>query len=90
VQWFLIGGGAIAVALAAGAAVVDRRARRRGHRIRSGVSMWGDVRESRRDARAYESQLGTVPPDVSWTAYARKDRRGGTSEVGEDESVADL
>jgi hypothetical protein len=68
----------IAVGLALGAIMVvallvDRRSRRRGHRLRGGGAMWEkEVREHRRDVRASDA-VGHIDRDRSWT---RERRRG--------------
>jgi hypothetical protein len=67
----------IAVAVVVGLGVlaawmVDRRARRRGHRLRGGGSMWRDeVREHRRDVKAGDAQ-GYMDSDRSWTRDKRR------------------
>jgi hypothetical protein len=67
------------IAVAVGVAVVlvaawiwDRRARRHGHRLRRGSSIWRDeVREHRRDIRAADSQR-FMNRDRSWTRDRRR------------------
>ena len=47
--------------------IADRRARRHGHRLRRGASMWRDeVREHRRDVRAGDAQ-DFINSDRTWT-----------------------
>jgi hypothetical protein len=64
---------AVLVGLAlVGAWIVDRRDRRRGHRLRRSRPMWRDeVREHRRDVRAAENQQ-YMNPDRSWTRDRRR------------------
>jgi hypothetical protein len=64
---------AVVVGLAlVGAWIVDRRDRRRGHRLRRSGSMWRDeVREHRRDARADENQK-SMNSDHSWMRDRRR------------------
>jgi hypothetical protein len=59
--------GAIVAALLLFGAVVDVRARRRGGRIRDGYGMSRDVRDARRDVRAWEQgAVGQGGDDLSW------------------------
>ena len=73
---FLIGVIVVLTALFVGAALIDRKARRRGVRLdSSGLSR--DLREMRRDVRAWNR--GTTgnagEHDVSWMKHFRRSRR---------------
>ncbi|MGH3802835.1 MAG: hypothetical protein ACRDTD_22455 [Pseudonocardiaceae bacterium] len=49
------------------AAWIDWKARRSRSRIRDGTAVWRDVRDARRDARAWEAgSLGHSGEDTSW------------------------
>lgn len=72
--WFV--GGFIMVLLTFGA-VVDWRARRRGHRFRDGAEISREARQYRRDMRAWErGSLGHSGEDLTWTWQHRRGRRG--------------
>jgi len=58
--------------LAAGAA--DRRARRRGHQLRSGGDIFRDAWEHGRDTEA-SGEIGHMNRDHSWTSRARRTER---------------
>lgn len=75
-MWWLVGG--FIVVLLAYGAVVDWRARRRGHRFRDGAEISREARQNRRDIRAWERGLpGHRGEDVSWTWHHRRGKRGG-------------
>ncbi len=58
--------------LVLGAWMVDRRGRRRGHRLRGSGSMWrDDVREHRRDVRAGDAQ-DFMNSDRAWMRDKRR------------------
>lgn len=53
-------------------ALLDRRARRRGHMLRSASGIFRTSRENKRDARVFDSTHGLISQDVSWTAWSRR------------------
>lgn len=58
------------------AVAYDRRLRRRGHRFRDSAALTAEMRESRRDMRAWDrGSQGNSGVDLSWTAEGRR-RRG--------------
>jgi len=67
--WLGIG---LVLALVLGAArAIDRRARRRGHHIRSGGDMSSAALEQRRDTVASDG-IGHLNSDRSWTSRSRE------------------
>ncbi|GGQ00262.1 hypothetical protein GCM10010187_15030 [Actinomadura coerulea] len=72
-MWWLILG-FFALLLAYGV-IFDRRLRRRGHRLRDGAALRGEMRENRRDMRAWDrGSQGNSGADLSWTDEARRRR----------------
>jgi hypothetical protein len=67
----VIGIVAVLGAVLLAAAIFDRRARARGHRLR-GVGSWYAVREARRDSRAGHAE-SWLNSDNDWTAGHRRD-----------------
>ncbi|AQT73981.1 hypothetical protein B1K54_22135 [Streptomyces sp. fd1-xmd] len=68
-MWFFLAPLVLIVVLACW---VDWRARRRRGRVRDGTAMWRDVRDARRDARAWEAgSLGHSGEDTSWMRRRR-------------------
>jgi hypothetical protein len=67
--WLGIGLVIALVLLAAGA--TDRRARRRGHHVRSGGDIFRDAREHNRDVEA-GGEVGHMNQDHSWTSHSRR------------------
>ncbi|MFE7182801.1 hypothetical protein [Streptomyces erythrochromogenes] len=68
-MWFFLAPLVLIVVLACW---VDWRARRRKGRIRDGTAMWRDVRDARRDARAWEAgSVGHSGEDTSWMRRRR-------------------
>ena len=66
--FFVLGAGVVAM-LAYGA-MVDRRARRRGRWSRDGAAMSREVRDARRDARAWDAgSVGHSGEDLSWMKH---------------------
>ena len=65
--WFWLGIGLVLVA----ARATDRRARRRGHRLRSGGDMSSAALEQLRDTVASDG-MGHLHSDRSWTARSRE------------------
>jgi hypothetical protein len=63
---------ALALLLVAGW-LMDRAVRRRGSRVTYSGDVWGEVRESRRDAEVVSpfAERG----DYSWTSWSRRNRR---------------
>jgi len=81
--WFWATVGAILVVVIAVAVLMDHRGRKQGHRLRSGRDMWLDVRETVRDVHVAGGNPIAAGGNVAWTAYARKNSRGGKSEAGD-------
>jgi hypothetical protein len=82
--WFWAAVGAIAAAGLGAAALLDRRARKQGHRLRGSGRMWLDVRENKRDVRAVDHVQSAATGPLSWMSYFRKNSRSGKGEVGDD------
>ncbi|GAA2150787.1 hypothetical protein [Actinomadura napierensis] len=71
-MWLVWVFGVLALLLVFGV-VFDWRLRRRGHRLRDGAMLAGEVRENRRDARAWDrGSQGTGGADLFWTDEARR------------------
>lgn len=71
---FLIGVLTLVAVLLVWGAVSDRRARRRGQRLRDARAMYVDRRETRRDLRAWEASVrsGGSGKDMSWMKRPRR------------------
>jgi hypothetical protein len=76
--WFWFAVAVVLAALFGGFGLYDRRARRRGHRGRSSAAIATDVRERKRDRRAFESQQvpGILRPWMpNFRSYEASDHR---------------
>ncbi|GAA1841570.1 hypothetical protein GCM10009736_04190 [Actinomadura bangladeshensis] len=70
--WFILG---FFVLLATYGLLFDWQLRRRGHRLRGGAALAGEMRENRRDMRAWDrGSQGNSGADLSWTDEARRRR----------------
>lgn len=68
--WFILG---FFVLLATYGVFFDWYLRRRGHRFRGGAALTGEMRENRRDMRAWgRGSQGNSGADLSWTDEARR------------------
>jgi hypothetical protein len=57
-------------------AVVDWRARKRGHRFKDGAAISAEIRDSRRDVRAWRAgAVGNAREDVAWMSHFRRARQ---------------
>jgi hypothetical protein len=73
---FLVGVPVMAAAVALTVFLLSRRQREIRRRRRSSADMMYDVREARRDARAWNSQHGFGDSNLRWTDASRRNRRG--------------
>ncbi|XRQ10085.1 hypothetical protein ACN3XK_04030 [Actinomadura welshii] len=72
-MWWVILG--FLVLLIAYGVFFDRHLRRRGHRLRDGTALKGEMRENRRDMRAWgRGSTGHSGEDLSWTLESRRRR----------------
>lgn len=62
-----------------GAAALDRRARNRGHRVRSGGAINAGIKEARRDARAAYASVA-ASGHASWMSFFRRGNRPGAAD----------
>jgi hypothetical protein len=60
VVWIAVG--AVLAAVLVAAAVSDRRARARGHRLRGPWAMWGPVHDAKADSRIADATRGLIIP----------------------------
>jgi hypothetical protein len=74
-MWFWVVVGAVVAAGLVAMALFDRRARRRGHRLRNSSDMKSDIVEGKQDARAIGAGGVVGSGDASWTAFFRGNGR---------------
>jgi membrane protein implicated in regulation of membrane protease activity len=72
---FWVGVGLVLALVLVAARASDRRARRRGHHLRSGGDMSSSALEQRRDTVASDG-MGHLDADRSWTARSRETGTG--------------